>query len=177
MQKILIATHNFGKYKELMEVLEDLPFKFVSLNDERIEDDVEEKFSQTLETFGRVDSCFANAGVTGRLLGGSFAEMPTEEWRRVMNINLDGAFFTLRAAVRHMISRKKRTVSGGVGKIFSLIRGVGRVKAATNADVHGVRPAWYQEPMEKFPSARQPARRGCVVAGERTLFLSPFREV
>lgn len=42
MQKLLIATHNFGKYKELMEVLENLPFKFVSLNDEKIEDDVEE---------------------------------------------------------------------------------------------------------------------------------------
>lgn len=42
MQKILIATHNFGKFKELMEVLEDLPFKFVSLNDEKIEEDVEE---------------------------------------------------------------------------------------------------------------------------------------
>jgi len=42
MKKILIATHNFGKYKELMEVLENLPFKFVSLNDEGIKDDVEE---------------------------------------------------------------------------------------------------------------------------------------
>jgi XTP/dITP diphosphohydrolase len=42
VQKILIATHNFGKYKELMEVLENLPFKFVSLNDEKIEEDVEE---------------------------------------------------------------------------------------------------------------------------------------
>lgn len=42
MQKILIATHNFGKYKELMEVLEDLPFKFVSLNDEKVEEDVKE---------------------------------------------------------------------------------------------------------------------------------------
>jgi len=42
MQKILIATHNFGKYKELMEVLEELPFKFASLNDEKVEDDVEE---------------------------------------------------------------------------------------------------------------------------------------
>lgn len=40
--KILIATHNFGKYKELMEVLEPLPFKFVSLNDEKAEGDVEE---------------------------------------------------------------------------------------------------------------------------------------
>lgn len=42
MEKILIATRNFGKYKELMEVLEELPFKFVSLNDEHIEGDVEE---------------------------------------------------------------------------------------------------------------------------------------
>lgn len=42
MQNILIATHNFGKYKELMEVLEELPFKFASLNDEKIEEDVEE---------------------------------------------------------------------------------------------------------------------------------------
>ena len=28
--------------------------------------------------------------------------MTTAEWRRVMNVNLDGAFFTLRAAARHM---------------------------------------------------------------------------
>jgi len=31
-----------GKFKELMEVLHDLPFKFVSLNDEKIDEDVEE---------------------------------------------------------------------------------------------------------------------------------------
>lgn len=42
MKKILIATRNLGKYKELMEVLEVLPFNFVSLNDENIEGDVEE---------------------------------------------------------------------------------------------------------------------------------------
>ena len=42
MQKILIGTHNFGKYKELMEVLEELPFNFVSLNDENFDGDVDE---------------------------------------------------------------------------------------------------------------------------------------
>lgn len=40
--KVLVATRNFGKYKELMEVLHDLPFKFVSLNDEKIEGNVDE---------------------------------------------------------------------------------------------------------------------------------------
>ena len=49
MQKILVATHNFGKFKELMEVLEELPFKFVSLNDEKITEDVEETGSTYAE--------------------------------------------------------------------------------------------------------------------------------
>ena len=31
--------------------------------------------------------------------------MATAEWRRVMSVNLDGAFFTLRTAARHMIER------------------------------------------------------------------------
>ncbi len=42
MQKILIATHNAGKFKELMEVFEGLPFKFFSLSDLKINEDVEE---------------------------------------------------------------------------------------------------------------------------------------
>jgi len=66
------------------------------------EEQVEAAFAQTLETFGKVDSCFANAGAGG---GASFHEFPTETWRRVMGINLDGTFFTFRAAARHMIER------------------------------------------------------------------------
>lgn len=63
MQKILIATHNFGKFKELMEVLEDLPFKFVSLNDEGIEEDVEEN-GETYE-----ENATIKAEFFGRLTG------------------------------------------------------------------------------------------------------------
>jgi len=66
---------------------------------------VERAFADTLATFGRVDACFANAGVSGRSGGQGFVEMTAEEWRRVTSVNLDGAFFTLRAAARHMIER------------------------------------------------------------------------
>ena len=31
--------------------------------------------------------------------------MTADEWRRVLRVNLDGAFFTLQAAVRHMVER------------------------------------------------------------------------
>ena len=64
---------------------------------------VKEGFAAAVETMGRVDAVFANAGVMGA--APSFIELTTEEWRRVMGVNLDGAFFTLREASRHMVER------------------------------------------------------------------------
>jgi len=66
---------------------------------------VDAAFAETLARLGRVDACFANAGVSGRGQR-SFMEMTAAEWRRVTGVNLDGAFFTLRAAARHMTSRE-----------------------------------------------------------------------
>jgi len=64
---------------------------------------VEASFAETVAALGPLHACFANAGVSGRSNPKSFAEMETEEWRRVTRINLDGAFYTLRAAARHMV--------------------------------------------------------------------------
>ena len=64
---------------------------------------------QTLARFERIDSCFANAGVPGK--PAPVDQMSTEEWRRVMSVNLDGVFFTVRAVVGHMKAR------GGGGSI------------------------------------------------------------
>ena len=67
---------------------------------------VKAAFAETLANFGRVDSCFANAGVSGRSDQSNFTDMPVEEWHRVTNVNLDGAFFTLQAAAKHMTERE-----------------------------------------------------------------------
>lgn len=64
---------------------------------------VEQAFAETAAKLGSLDAVFANAGVIGSSEVKSFATMSTEEWRRVLRVNLDGAFFTLRAAARHMI--------------------------------------------------------------------------
>ncbi|MBT5157304.1 MAG: SDR family oxidoreductase [Rhodobiaceae bacterium] len=72
---------------------------------------VEDAMADTLATMGRVDSVFANAGI-GKL-GGSFAEMDTQAYRDVLAVNLDGVFFTLRAAARHMVERAKAGDPGG----------------------------------------------------------------
>ena len=65
---------------------------------------VERAFADTVEHFGRVDSFFANAGVIGSGEVKSFVEMSSAEWRRVMRVNLDGVFYSLRAAARHMVA-------------------------------------------------------------------------
>lgn len=77
------------------------------------EEDVERAFAETVERFGRVDGCFANAGVSGRGAAKPFVERTLDDWRWMLGINLDGAFFTLRAAARHMIHR------GGGGRLVS----------------------------------------------------------
>lgn len=67
------------------------------------EAEVEAAFAATIEAMGRVDSCFANSGVGGAAK--SFLEMTADEWHRVLRVNLDGVFYTLRAAARHMVQR------------------------------------------------------------------------
>jgi len=75
------------------------------------EEQVVATMRETVERFGRVDSCFANAGV-GRAV--AFTEMTIEDWNAVVDINLVGAFLTFREAARHMIAR------GGGGKLIGI---------------------------------------------------------
>ena len=70
------------------------------------ESQVQAGFAETLKVMGHVDNCVANSGVSGRGKG-SILEMDYEEWRRVMRVNLDGVFFTFRAAAKHMVERGK----------------------------------------------------------------------
>ena len=75
------------------------------------EDEVEARMAELLARFGRLDGCFANAGRS--LPGTPFHELTTEAWRALMAVNLEGAFFTMRAASRHMVARAKAGDAGG----------------------------------------------------------------
>jgi len=72
---------------------------------------VEAAVATALEAMGRIDACFANAGITQP--AARFHELSTADWRRVLSVNLDGAFFTLRAASRHMVGRAEAGDPGG----------------------------------------------------------------
>src|SRR6516165_5651995 len=61
---------------------------------------VKQAMQGALETFGRVDGCFANAGIGG---GGrrAFIDRTEQEWRTMFATNLDGVFHVFQAAARH----------------------------------------------------------------------------
>jgi NAD(P)-dependent dehydrogenase (short-subunit alcohol dehydrogenase family) len=64
---------------------------------------VEAAFAASVAALGRVDACFANAGVSSK--GVLLTDMSLEEFRRVQRVNVDGVFLTFRTAARHMVGR------------------------------------------------------------------------
>ena len=90
----------------------------------------------TLERFGKIDSCFANAGVGG---GRALPEMTAEAWDDTMAVNARGVALTYRHVSAHMIERN------GGGKLLATssgqsIMGVNRSSnyAASKAAVNGL---------------------------------------
>jgi len=82
-----------------------------------IETDVSDETSissattKTLERFGRVDSLVNSAGVAG--INAPVDEYPIDEWKRVIDINLNGTFLACRALVPYM-------KDNGYGRIVNL---------------------------------------------------------
>jgi NAD(P)-dependent dehydrogenase (short-subunit alcohol dehydrogenase family) len=77
-----------------------------------------------LAEHGRLDACFANAGVANRWK--SFLDIGGDAYRRVMAINVDGVLWTMREACRHMQARAEAGDPGGsVVVVSSMVVGQG----------------------------------------------------
>ncbi len=63
-----------------------------------------------IEEHGRLDAVFTSAGIGGE---SPFPVFPTDTFRKVINVNLEGTFWTLREASRHMMERAKAGDPGG----------------------------------------------------------------
>jgi NAD(P)-dependent dehydrogenase (short-subunit alcohol dehydrogenase family) len=83
--------------------------------DVAMEAEVEQMVATTMGEFGRLDILFNNAGVGG---GEPYKlhEYPTEAWRRIVDVDLNGTFYCARAALRVMVKQR----SGKVINIASL---------------------------------------------------------
>lgn len=69
------------------------------------EEAVERAAAEIEATHGSIDVLVHSAGIAGDI--GPVADYPTAEWRRVIDIDLTGAFNVNKACVRRMIARKQ----------------------------------------------------------------------
>jgi NAD(P)-dependent dehydrogenase (short-subunit alcohol dehydrogenase family) len=75
------------------------------------EQQVNDAMAGALEEFGKIDCVFANAGMSSR--PPSFHEMSSAVWHELLDTNLHGAFYTLRATLAHMVERSEKGDPGG----------------------------------------------------------------
>ncbi len=131
-------------------------------------DAVAAAFAATIQTHGRVDGCFANAGIGGR--GVPFDQMPFDDWRRIMAVNLDGVYHTFRHATAHMRQRAEAGDPGGrlvataslaaisgqprgehyaasKGAMISMIKALAVEYARYGVTAHTILPGWIETAM------------------------------
>jgi hypothetical protein len=144
-------------------------------------------FAETVRALGRVDACFANAGISGGRQK-PFLEHDLADWERVLRVNLTGAFTTLQTAARHMVERggggslvgtasiaaiegaaRNQHYAASKGGLVSMIRALAVELARHGIRANAILPGWIETEMtarsvadERFRGAvlpRIPMRR------------------
>jgi NAD(P)-dependent dehydrogenase (short-subunit alcohol dehydrogenase family) len=72
------------------------------------EESIKAAVETVISTFGRLDYAYNNAGI-----GGEFAKVenyPTEDWDKVMSINLRGVFLCMKYEIPHILKQEKGAI-------------------------------------------------------------------
>tara|TARA_B100000212_G_scaffold340771_1_gene322211 strand:+ start:5881 stop:6663 length:783 start_codon:yes stop_codon:yes gene_type:complete len=174
---IAIWGRNKVKNQEATDLLIKYGKKVLSYEvDVSKENEVIDGVKKVLSDFGRIDCVFANAGIN--VFGGSFEEMNTEAYRKVLAVNLDGVFFTLRETIKHMVERSKNGDAGGSvvgvaslagiegaaktqpyssskGGVISMIKGIAVEHARYGIRANTILPGWVATEMTSINQSNQ----------------------
>ena len=101
------ADRNAEAAAKLAEYGRKVVTKAIDVTDEHA---VAQGVDEAVGALGRLDIVVANAGIASQV---PFPEMSSGAYRRLLDVNLHGAVFTLREAARHMVARAKAGDPGG----------------------------------------------------------------
>ncbi|MEL6820910.1 MAG: 3-oxoacyl-[acyl-carrier-protein] reductase [Calditrichota bacterium] len=133
---VVISGRNEERAEAVKKEIEDAGGKAtVAIGDVSNMDDAVALISSTMEAHERVDVLVNNAGVTRDNL---MMRMKEEDWDTVLNINLKGAFNTIKAVTRQMMKQRAGRIIN-ITSVVGLIGNAGQVNyAASKAGVIGM---------------------------------------
>jgi 2-dehydro-3-deoxy-L-rhamnonate dehydrogenase (NAD+) len=79
-------------------------FAHTVVMDQADEQAVARATADTIKAFGSIDVLVVSAAITGP--NSTLADYPTDAWRRVIDVNVNGPFYVNRAIVPHMVAKK-----------------------------------------------------------------------
>ncbi len=167
--EVCIWGTNEEKNEAAIEVLKKHGPKVTALKcDVSDQQAVEAAFTTTLKNHGRVDGCFANAGIGSR--GNRFDDIEKEEWDKIIDVNLNGVFYTFKYAAKHMRERagkedafgrlvgtaslaalsgqaKGQHYAATKGGLISMIKALAVEYARYGVTAHTILPGWIETAM------------------------------
>lgn len=160
---IVVASPEIEKNEEVAEKIRACSGQAFTVNLNLLSyDSIREAFAKALERFGRIDVLVNNAGVTK---DGLAVRMKREDWERVLQINLNGAFFAIQQALPSMMRQRYGRIiniasivgqSGNAGQanyvaskagLIGLTKAIAQEMAAREITVNAVAPGFIDTDM------------------------------
>jgi len=100
-----IADINLEAAQKTVDAIESAGGRALAIAmDVTSEDAVNDGVQQLVDTFGSIDILVSNAGIQ---IIDPIDKMAFSDWKKMLNIHLDGAFLTTKAAIKHMYKGDK----------------------------------------------------------------------
>ena len=143
---VKVAAGYSGNKEAAQRFIEDHPGSSVHQGNIGSHEDCERVIQEVLEQHGQLDILVNNAGITADK---TVRRMTTDDWDRVVQVNLSGAFYLSRAILQHMLDRSY----GRIINISSIIGEAGNIGqanyAAAKAGLFGLTMSLAQETARK----------------------------
>ncbi len=140
--------------------------------DVSVEDSLKQGLAEVKARFGRLDIAVNSAGIVGPT-STRITEYRSEDFQRVLQVNLFGSFYLVRHSIPHMLAHnygRLLLISSMAGKegnpgmvgystakagVIGLVKSVGKEYAETGITVNGIAPAVIRTPMNERTSPEQ----------------------
>lgn len=160
---IVVAARAADKNRQALQSLETTGAATAAVTlDVTSEDSIKAMADQVMERFGRIDILVNNAGIA---VAKNPQDFTLEEWRQVMDVNLNGVFLCSRAVYAHMAAGSGGKIinvgsmtsifghplaasySASKGGVVQLTRSLAVAWARDNIQVNAILPGWIHTDM------------------------------